>query len=153
MKYISFLLLSIVLVCTSGHAQTKDSVPCFSCKEAWRTVSYDSYDSVAFVPHYDPAPFFPTPNQLLLGVDDSIIRLEYKRGKCLVVVTDDSTGVVKEVYLSKIKYSHGSLKERKQGYCCQFDEQGRLVSITEYGRHKKKYRYDLNWDSEKKRYY
>ena len=153
MKYISFLLLSIVLVCTSGHAQTKDSVPCFSCKEAWRTVSYDSYDSVAFVPHYDPAPFFPTPNQLLLGVDDSIIRLEYKRGKCLVVVTDDSTGVVKEVYLSKIKYSHGSLKERKRGYYCQFDEHGQLVSITEYGRHKKKYRYKLNWNSENKRYY
>ena len=153
MKYISFLLLSIVLVCTSGYAQTKDSVPCFSCKESWRTVGYDSQDSVVFVPHHDPGPFFPTPNQLLLGVNDSIIRLEYKRGKCLVVVTDDSTGVIKGVYLSKIKYSHGSLKERKRGYYCQFDEQGQLVSITEYSRHKKKYRYNLNWDSENRRYF
>lgn len=153
MKYILFLLLSIVLVCTSGYAQTQDSIPCFSCKEAWRTVGYDSQDSVQIVPFYDPGPYFPTPNQLLLGVNDSIIRLEYKRGKCLVVETDDSTGVIKGVYLSKIKYSHDNLKERKHGYYCQFDEKGHLVSIIEYRRGKKKYKWTLNWDSEKKRYY
>ena len=145
--------MSIVLVCTSGYAQTQDSIPCFSCKEAWRAVGYDSQDSVQIVPFYDPGSYFPTLNQLLLGVDDSIIRLEYRRGKSLVIVSDDSTGRIKGIYMSKIKYSHDSLKERKHGYYCQFDEQGRLVSIIEYRRGKKEYRYDINWDSKKKRYH
>ena len=145
-QIILLLLLTVHVTVRSQNVDTIIHHPVYPSRAV-------SSDSVQFVPFYDPGPSFLTPNQLLLGVDDSIIRLEYKRGKCLVVVTNDSTGVIKGVYLSKIKYSHGSLKERRRGYYCQFDEQGQLVSITEYGRHKKKYQYDLNWDSEKKRYY
>lgn len=143
------ILLLLLTVYVTVRSQGEDTIIHHPAYPSWAVSS----DSVRFVPFYDPGPYFPTPNQLLLGVNDSIIRLEYKRGKCLVIVTDDSTGVIKGVYLSKIKYSHDILIERKRGYYCQFDEQGRLVSIIEYGRHKKKYRYDLNWDSEKKRYY
>lgn len=149
MKNISFLLLSIALVCTSVYAQTQDSIP---CKEVWRTVGYDSQDSVVFVPYYDPGPCIPALNGLMLGSSDGIIRLEYRRGRCMAIVIDDSTGRIRGIFLSKIKYSHDSLKERKHGYYCQFDEQGCLVSIIEYRRGKKKYRYDINWDSKKKRY-
>lgn len=145
-QIILLLLLTVHVTVWSQNVDTIIHHPVYQSRA-------ESSDSVQFVPFYDPGPFFPTPNELLLGVDDSIIRLEYKRGKCLVVVTDDSTGVIKGVYLSKIKYSHDSLKERKHGYYCQFDEKGRLVSIVEYRRGKKNFQWYLNWDSENKRYH
>ena len=148
MKNISFLWLSIALFCTSVYAQTQDSIP---CKETWCPEGYVSQDSID--PGFDPGPYIPTPNRILPGSSDGRIRLEYRRGRCMGIVSDDSTGVTRGVYLSKIKYSHDSLKERKRGYYCQFDEQGRLVSIIEYRRCKKKHQRNLNWDAEKKRYY
>ncbi len=152
MKYISFLLLSIALVCTFVYAQTQDSIP---YKETWCPERYASQDSIdpGFDPGFDPGPYVPTPNRILPGSSDGRIRLEYRRGRCMVIVSDDSTGEIRGVYLSKIKYSHDSLKERKHGYYCQFDEQGHLVSIIEYRRGKKKHQRNLNWDAEAKRYY
>lgn len=147
---INLLIIAFLSVFLTTYPQSSDSIR--EKKDSTSPLEVH-FDSTSHFSDFEPPPPRLNPNMVLIGAPDSIIRLEYKRGKCLVVLTDDSTGLIKGVYLSKIKYSHGSLKERKQGYCCQFDEQGRLVSITEYGRHKKKYRYDLNWDSEKKRYY
>ena len=147
MNNISFLLLSIALFCTSVYAQTQDSIP---CKETWCQERYASQDSVD--PGYEPGPYVPTQKNILPASSDGRIRLNYRRGRCMVIVSDDSTGGIRGVYLSKIKYSHDSLKERKRGYYCQFDEQGRLVSIIEYRRGKKKHQQNLYWDAEEKRY-
>jgi len=147
---INLLIIAFLSVYFTTYSQSSDTIREEKDSIPSLVVHFDTTNHFG---GFEPPPPRLTPNMVLLGVPDSIVRLEYKRGKCLVIVTDDSTGVIKGVYLSKIKYSHDILIERKRGYYCQFDEQGRLVSIIEYGRHKKKYRYDLNWDSEKKRYY
>jgi hypothetical protein len=143
-KRLFYIFIAIISVCETVQSQSADSVrkECFSFP-----------DSTYVFSHYEPPFFlFPTPNQLLLGDQDGIIRLEYKRRKCLVVVINDSTGITQCVYMSKIKYSNDSLKECKFGYCYEFDNQGRVVSISEYRKGKKKYQWKLNWDSVRKRY-
>ena len=74
---------------------------------------------------------------------------------CMTPASDGSGAWTRYVYTSIIRYSYSrdSLIERKHGYYCQYDEQGRLASVIEYRRGKKKYQWNLDWDSEKRRYY
>jgi len=149
-KRLFFLFIAIISVCKIAQSQSADTIrkECVSFPE-WMALS----DSTYAFSHYEPPAFlFPTPNQLLLGGHNGIIRLEYKRRKCMVVVIDDSTGVVQCVYMSKIKQSNDSLKESRFGYYCEFDNQGRVISISEYRKGKKKYYWSLNWNSVRKRY-
>lgn len=144
------LLLSLITIstCLVVWSQSEDSLPNTNSFPEWALPS-DSGHVTCFEPPVVPF----TANELLLGTADSLIRLGHTRRRYMIVVTDDSSGVITRVYMARLRYSHDSLIERKHGYCCEFDERGRLVSVVEYRRGKQKYQWDLNWDAEKKRYY